>query len=241
MEISLGAKKTKPKMKPASFTNRMGQQYFAQQGVTKTGKPKYFASRKSEGALVRLPKGFIFGESINGVVTMQRPKHSVLPEKDVELTKQQLEKFRHLQNHRIEMRDKSIIIHEPVGMDAIETLVKVGAPSMLESLKSMAGRHFESALVNAAKNMGISVEEFKRLDAAAAALRNKKAIEHMRCNIQYTAIMRFTMASHSESYQAERRCYRGNEDWATLGVGPLEKLLKRYVRHIGKESFFDLM
>lgn len=190
---------------------------------------------------MRLPKGFIFGESINGVVTIQRPKVSVLPETDVASVRDQLAKFRHLQSYRVETKDKSIIVYEPVGMDAIEALSKVGSPSMLDSIKAMVGPYFEAAIAKTAKDMGISVEEFKRIDAIAKADRDKRTIKHLLRNIQYSPVMKFTFDPRFGPYQAERRSYRGNEDWATLGTGPLEKLLKRYIRHIGKESFFELM
>jgi hypothetical protein len=44
---------------PPEYVNRRGDRYFVHQGTTKTGKPKYYCSRKPEGALVdQLPAGF---------------------------------------------------------------------------------------------------------------------------------------------------------------------------------------
>ena len=43
-------------------------------------------------------------------------------------------------------------------------------------------------------------------------------------------------------FVVERMCFRGRIDgWHGLDGGPLEKLVERYVPHIGKDSFFELM
>jgi hypothetical protein len=241
METSHEAKSNSRHPISASFTNRMGRQYFVHQGLTKTGKPKYFASLNPDGALMRLPKGYVFGESINGVVTIQRQRQLTLPLEDIASAERHLQTIRHLQDYRAAPKNKSIIIYEPVGMDAVKALTSANTPSMLDSLKAMLGPSFESALANTAKELGILVEEYKRIDAAASAERNRKTREHMIKNMQYSAVMRFTAHPLAGTYQAERRCYRGNEEWIVIDSGSLEKLLKKYTRHIGKESFFDLI
>jgi hypothetical protein len=231
---------TKP-TKLVSYTNRMGHVYFAHQGVTKTGKPRYFASQKSEGAMAKLPNGFVFGESINGVVTLQRPKPLRVPEADIDLVRQKVAEFRHLKDYRVEAKDKSILIYEPMGMGSIATLEKMTAPSMFDSLKSMLGDKFDDAMEKTARDMGMSVRDLKRVDKLAAEQKRKRGTEYLIRNIQYDAVMRFTLDPLCGPYSVERRCYRGEEHWASLGFGALDKMLKKYVRHIGKESFFELM
>lgn len=227
--------------KVASYTNRKGHQYFAHQGVTKTGKPKYFASQRSEGAISKLPSGFAFGESINGVVTIQRPKSCLIRQEDLDLVKRAMSEHRHLKHYRVEAKDKSILIYEPMGMDSIDTLSKLGSHSMFDNLKRMFGDKFDDALEKTAIGMGLTPKELKRVDRLAAEERKKRSVEHMLRNIQYDAVMRFTLDRICGPYQVERRCYRGEEPWASLGFGSLDRMLKKYVRHIGKESFFDLM
>jgi len=225
----------------ASYTNRMGHQYFVHQGLTKTGKAKYFASQKSEGAITKLPAGFVFGESINGVVTIQRPKICLIPLEDLKLVKRAISDHRHLKHYQVEAKDKSILIYEPMGMDSVDTLSNLGSYSMFDDLKRMLGDKFDEAFEKTAKDMGLTPSELKRADKKAADERRKKGAEHMLRNIQFDAVMRFTLDPIFGPYQVERRCYRGEEHWASLGFGELDKLLKKYVRHIGKESFFDLM
>src|SRR3989344_991640 len=172
----------------ASYVNRMGHQYFVHQGLTKTGKPKYFASQKCEGALAKSPDGFVFGESINGIVTIQRPKPLMVSETDIDLVKQKVAEFQHLKHYRVEAKDKAILIYEPMGMESVNTLAKLGSYSMLENLKSMLGSKFEDALVKTAKEMGITVNDLKRVDALSAEERRKRGAEHLIRNIQYDAV-----------------------------------------------------
>lgn len=46
----------------------------------------------------------------------------------------------------------------------------------------------------------------------------------------------------SRTFHVERMTYRGDGGWSwPLGSGKIEKLAKRYLSHLGKESFFDLL
>jgi hypothetical protein len=60
----------------------------------------------------------------------------------------------------------------------------------------------------------------------------------------YMAVMRFVLADPEKRlFLAERFCFRGSvEDWINIG-GPAQKLsvvLKKFIRHLGKESIFEL-
>lgn len=64
------------------YTNRFGDRYYVLQGRTKTGKPKYYCSRKADSARVeRLPEGYEIHESPrNAVVTIRKVRQSrILP------------------------------------------------------------------------------------------------------------------------------------------------------------------
>ncbi len=72
------------------YQNRHGDRYFVFQGRTKTGKPKYFASKKEssdKGELIEsLPAGFeIFENPGNSTVTIRRCKKSRVIEAEREL------------------------------------------------------------------------------------------------------------------------------------------------------------
>jgi len=60
----------------------------------------------------------------------------------------------------------------------------------------------------------------------------------------YTKMMRFVLADEkARTFDAQRWCFLGSiDDWHYLaGEKTLEELIKKYVPHLGKESFFDLV
>ena len=60
----------------------------------------------------------------------------------------------------------------------------------------------------------------------------------------FQPILRFTlMDENARLFSADRWCFLGSiDDWFPLsGYGELPKLVEKYCRHLGKESFFELM
>lgn len=57
---------------------------------------------------------------------------------------------------------------------------------------------------------------------------------------RYRPVMRFSPDA-AGVYAVYRMTYRGQGGWHSLAAGPLAAMAKRFVAHIGKESFFDLM
>ena len=75
-------------------------------------------------------------------------------------------------------------------------------------------------------------------------------IEHERvrsileCHVDYSAMMRFALLDGKQrDYEVERWCFSGGIDgWLPVGSpGPLPKLAEQFCRHLGKESFFELV
>lgn len=241
MEPATERKELKKTAKLVSYTNRKGQAYFLHQGFTKTGKPKYFASQKRECAISKLPDGYVIVENINGIVTVQRPKPVLIPDEDIKLLREKVAEYRHLEHYRVEVKDNAILVYEPIGMDAVKSIDKLTSPSMLESMKTMLGSHWKDALAETAKKMGMSVAELKRMDSLAATQQRKKTTDYLMRNMQYDTVIRFILDPLLGAYRVERRCYRGERDWASLGFGSLDKMAIKYIKHIGRESFFGLM
>ncbi|MFH1726447.1 MAG: hypothetical protein ABII00_17695 [Elusimicrobiota bacterium] len=62
-------------------------------------------------------------------------------------------------------------------------------------------------------------------------------------NARYEPVMRFRLVdAKARTYTVERMCYRSSVDgWLSLhDLGPLSALAKRYLPHLGRESFFEL-
>lgn len=69
------------------YINRRGDTYFVFQGTTKTGKPKYYASKKPDSLkatrVTELPREYeIFENPVNAIVVIRRRKQSVLTAAD---------------------------------------------------------------------------------------------------------------------------------------------------------------
>ena len=51
-----------------------------------------------------------------------------------------------------------------------------------------------------------------------------------------------TVCQQHGHYAVHRMTYRGEGGWSwPLTIGPLQKLLKKYLKHVGTEQFFELM
>ncbi|MCD6204152.1 MAG: hypothetical protein J7L22_00645 [Candidatus Marinimicrobia bacterium] len=62
--------------------------------------------------------------------------------------------------------------------------------------------------------------------------------------LTYSPVMQFVLVDKDERlFQAERYCYRGSiDDWIPIGLpNSLSKLAEKYLRHINKDSYFELM
>ena len=60
--------------------------------------------------------------------------------------------------------------------------------------------------------------------------------------VHYSPMMQFLLEdTQRRQFTAQRYCFIGSiDDWIDIGHGPLAILVKRYVKHLGNESYFDL-
>jgi hypothetical protein len=60
--------------------------------------------------------------------------------------------------------------------------------------------------------------------------------------VHYFPMMQFLLEDEQRrTFIAQRYCFIGSiDDWIDIGHGPLTRLVKRYVKHLGQESYFDL-
>lgn len=75
---------------------------------------------------------------------------------------------------------------------------------------------------------------------AADKARMQKLLEK---ELNYSAELRFVLIDQpTRTFQTERYCYLGAiDDWIPIGkLDQLPALVKAYVKHLGKESFFEL-
>jgi hypothetical protein len=189
---------------PVHHTNRRGDTYYLHQGVTKTGRPKYFFSKKSEGNLAEgIPDGFEIYENPNARVFLRKIQPKLITDEEVTLVDQGMKQFSAVKYYKIDVKKDTIIIYESVqDVDALVELFEIFAISQ--------GRDLQSILAK---------------------------------SITYSPVMRFVLTDENRRrFFTQRYCFLGSvDDWIGIGApDQLQTLVKKYVKHLGQESYYSL-
>ncbi|NTU64166.1 MAG: hypothetical protein HGB05_12390 [Chloroflexi bacterium] len=108
---------------PVTYTNRKGFTFYLCQGVTKTGKPRYFFAREIKGEPVdQIPAGYVITESVNGIVSLSKSQVSQLRANEIDKVKAAVARHPKSNRYRVNVRPNRIEIFEAVGAD-VETLI----------------------------------------------------------------------------------------------------------------------
>jgi len=124
-------------------TNRKGIIYYLHEGVTKTGKPKYFFSTKLSGKLLDVvPDGYELYEDPNAQVFCRRVPPKVIEDKEITLVKETLRQKAKTRYFIVDVRGADIIVHAADDdVDArMEVMSAFGAPR--ESARQFMEQHF---------------------------------------------------------------------------------------------------
>ena len=69
---------------PVTHTNRKGHTYYLCQGMTKTGKLRYYFAREpKERSPDQIPKGYRISESVNGIVSLVKDRPQLIMPQEV--------------------------------------------------------------------------------------------------------------------------------------------------------------
>ena len=88
-----------------------------------------------------------------------------------------------------------------------------------------------------------SVEEFAQLlKGLNPFIGAAKVRELFARSAQYAPMLQFLLEDEQRRlFTAQRYCFMGSiDDWIDIGHGSLTTLVKRYVKHLGQESYFEL-
>ena len=106
-----------------TYTNRKGRTYYLHQGVTKTGKPRYYFSRdKGSNLIDEIPEGYEISESVNGIVSLAKKRPRKILPAEVEIIEAVLKRHKKSSNYRVNVRSEEIEIYERVGPNPTELL-----------------------------------------------------------------------------------------------------------------------
>jgi hypothetical protein len=134
---------------PISHTNRKGQTFFLRQGITKTGKPRYFFSRTVESdALEQIPAGYHIEESVNGVVSLVKDRQQLILPEEIQVIEAALHCHPKGNNYRVSAKGKQIVVYERLGPDAEDmadifgkTLSMYSRQELLEGVQALLDKN----------------------------------------------------------------------------------------------------
>jgi hypothetical protein len=189
------------------YVNRRGDAYYVFQGVTKTGKPKYYVSLKAESVagvqIDSLPHDFeLFESPIDARVSIRNRVTSDIYDNELQFVQERTNSMARNVRAQVVREGRSIVIYESVGAD-----------------------------------------EFKSMAAVFGGL-TSRFVEAMQSSSNMSPAFRFKLIRKKERiFQAQRFCFRGIvDDWISLHhEGTLDELCQYYLKHLGKESFYELM
>ena len=132
-----------------AFTSGLGEVWYLHEGVTKTGKPRYFVARNpGVGGLSALPEGWEFRESVNGVVSVARavPGAGKIPPEDIAVIQTELKRHDHLARYKVAEAQGALVVYEPQGLGSLDRQGIAGIfrldVSALDSMPSGRVRYF---------------------------------------------------------------------------------------------------
>ncbi|WP_339137246.1 MAG: hypothetical protein WGN25_04445 [Candidatus Electrothrix sp. GW3-4] len=187
---------------PLQYVNRLEKTYYLHEGVTKTGKPRYYFSLKSEGKLLdNMPEGFEIYENPSGQVYCRKVPKKIITDEEVALVEQGMERFSKIEYYKIDVRQKTIRVF----------ITNQDTDRILEIISSGSG-----------------LKEARKLLMLA---------------IDYSPYMEFVLTDDkARLFIVRRYCFKGAvDDWTNVGEPDrLDELVKKYVRHLGEDSYYEL-
>src|SRR5579859_137043 len=134
---------------PVNYTNRKGLTYTLYRGQTKTGKPRYYFGRPAQNQgepVTELPPGFTISESVNGVVSLVKDRHSLIQPEEVVAVEAVVQQHPEARRYRVAVKGNRIEIYEQVDPD-YNALVSelhlpgLSRPGLAEQLRALEERH----------------------------------------------------------------------------------------------------
>ncbi|MFV1966331.1 MAG: hypothetical protein ACC628_12980 [Pirellulaceae bacterium] len=192
--------------------NRKGDTYYLITGRTRTGKPRYYFSRKQSDASVdRVPDGYeIYEKPGSAQVYLRKVKPTKITPLEHEMVADGIRRHAGLEHFVVDIEGDSLVIYLP-GMSETDA---TGIASLLSSPLLAASAKLQAAKAEMIQRSAYS--EMMRFELVDADER------------LYTA-QRWCFLGSIDA-------------WHYLaGPTPLATLIEQYVPHLGKETFYELI
>lgn len=96
------------------LVNRRGDTYYLHEGRTKTGKPRFFFSRKAEGTLAAaIPAGYEVYENHDAQVFLRKALPRVVTDEEVAAVERGVREYAQVAYFLVEVKGPSIVVYTP--------------------------------------------------------------------------------------------------------------------------------
>jgi len=220
--------------KPVSRTNRMGKTYYLHAATTKKGATRYVMKTTQAGALDAVPDGMEIVEGPNGEVSARKIQAREINPLEIQLIEAKLAALG-LRGYRVAEKGPHLTVYEPwrSAGDLQELADSLTGARMSEL--SVLSRMFPAGnpFLDSAREM------IDQAESRPSGLR----IDEMLDSSRVEPVLRFTLEDKAKrTFSVERMTYRGDGGWHWIARAmPLQKAAETYLKHLGKESFFELM
>jgi hypothetical protein len=107
---------------PIAYNNRKGHTYYLCQGMTKTGKLRYYFTREPRDDVPdQIPEGYRISESVNGVVSLVKDRPQLILPQEVASVEAALDRHPKGHDYRVAVQRNQVMIYERLGPD-VESL-----------------------------------------------------------------------------------------------------------------------
>ena len=209
-------------MRPFSYTNACGDTYYLHVVRLGSGRTMHVMRKTPDGAMPDLPEGYEVRENVYGQVSVRRRRGKLFTQAEEHLLSGQLKRLRPFA-YRLDIEGRTATIYAS-AMDRkcfAESLDAEFANGFADALtKTLAGRYSPE------------------LVAMFRARRQEKGARRPR----FYPLLRLVIEDKNERlFAVERVCFTGDSAWLRLDVLPLSAAMMKYLPHLGRDSFFDLI
>lgn len=208
-----------------TYANKRGVEYYVHETRTKGGARRYVVKRAVDGALADLPTGMEIVENVNGQVSLRAARPRVILLLEEQMVRQALTKHGR-EKYRVEVKDRDIIIHEPL-YDAGRS-----AERLMNVLSELSGLDLGNMI---RQKTGKAAREDHHQHA------KEQARQEMERDMRYWPVLRFRLDDAEQRlFSVERMSYRGEGGWLWLKTDmSLAAACEGYVPLLGTERLFD--
>jgi hypothetical protein len=206
-----------------THVNQHGERYFLC-ARSAANRARYVMTKDATGALTAMPAGYEIRENVNGHVSVGRIVKNDISTFEIQSVRAALARIRP-HGYRAHSQGRSITVHASPQ----------DARNFSESLDAEFADGFASAVEEVlTRKYGRELMDLFR------AKRQERAGN--RDQPRYYPLLRFQLTSATmRHFRVQRVCFTGVSDWLTLEIAPLSSAVMKYIPHLGRDSFFDLL